>query len=105
MLFVKKKDRMMMCIDYGQLSKVTMKNKYPLPYINDLFDQLKGASLFSKIDLTFEYHQLNIRASYIPKTTFQTRYRHYEFLMMSFELTNAPFSIHRVDERGVLTIP
>jgi hypothetical protein len=90
-LFVQKKDgSQRMCVDYRSLNDVTVKNKYPLPRIEDLFDQMRGARVFSKIDLRSGYHQMKIRPSDIPKTTFSTRYGLYEFTIMSFGLTNAP---------------
>ena len=90
-LFVKKKDgSFRLCIDYMELNKITIKNKYPLPRIDDLFDQLKDVVYFSKIELRTGYHQLKIKPEDIPKTAFRTRYGHYELLVMSFGLTNAP---------------
>jgi hypothetical protein len=90
-LFVEKKyGTKRMCIDYRALNEVTIKNKYPLPRIEDLFDQLRGASVFSKIDLRSGYHQLRIWPSNIPKTTFITKYWLYEFTFMSFDLMNVP---------------
>ena len=81
-----------LCINYRELNKVTIKKKYPLPRIEDLFNQLAGSAVFSKIDLRTGYHQLKIKPEDVPKTAFRTRYGHYEFLVLSFGLTNAPAS-------------
>jgi hypothetical protein len=90
-LFVEKKDKeLCLCVDYRRLNVVTIKNKYPLPRIDILFDQLAGAQVFSKIDLRSGYHQIKICAEDIPKTAFTTRYGLFEYLVMSFELMNAP---------------
>ena len=100
-LFAKKKDKTLrLCIDYRQLNRVTIKNRYPLPRIDDLFDQLRGARVYSKIDLCTGYHQLMVRETDILKTAFRSRYGHFEFTVMPFGLTNAPVAfmdlMHRV---------
>jgi hypothetical protein len=90
-LFVKKKDQSLrLCVDYRLLNAITVKNKYPLPHIDILFDQLAGARVFSKADLRSGYHQIKIRPEDVPKTAFSTRYELYKYLVMSFGLTNAP---------------
>jgi hypothetical protein len=90
-LFVKKKDQSLrLCVDYRPLNAVTVKNKYPLSCIDILFDQLARAKVFSKVNLRSDYHQIKIRLEDVPKTAFSTRYGLYEYLVMSFELTNAP---------------
>nr|GEU75889.1 putative reverse transcriptase domain-containing protein [Tanacetum cinerariifolium] len=105
-LFVKKKDgSFRMCIDYRELNKLTVKNRYPLPRIDDLFDQLQGSSVYSKIDLRSGYHQLRVREEDIPKTAFRTRYKHYKFQVMSFGLTNAPAVFMDLMNRGIHVDP
>ena len=100
-LFGKKKDQTLrLCIDYRQLNRVTVKNRYPLSRIDDLFDQLRGAPVYSKIDLRTGYHHLRVRETDIPKTAFRTCYGHIEFTVMPFGLTNGPATfmdlMHRV---------
>ena len=99
-LFSKKDKTLRLCIDYQQLNRATIKIRYPLPRIDDLFDQLRGARVYSKLDFCIGYHQLRVREANIPKTAFRKRYGHFDFTMMPFGLTNAPAAfmdlMHRV---------
>ena len=100
-LIAKKKGKTLrLCIDYRQLNKVTIKNRYPLPRIDDLFDPLRGVRVYSKIDLRTGYHQLRVRDTDMPKTAFRTSYGHFEFRVMPFRLMNAPAAfmdlMHRI---------
>ena len=105
-LFVKKKDGTdRMVVDYRPFNLVTIKNKYPLPRINDPYDQLAGSSVFSKMDLRLGYHQIKIRNGDIPKTAFVTRYGQYEYTVMSFGLTNASSYILSLDELDLHGVP
>ena len=97
MLFQKKKDgTLRLCIDYRGLNQVTVKNKYPIPRIDELLDRLHGSNIFTKIDLRSRYYQITVKESHIPKITFRTRYGYYEFIVMSFALANAPTTFNRL---------
>jgi hypothetical protein len=91
-----------MCVDYRSLNDVTIKNKYSLPHIDDLFEQMRGARVFSKIDPRSGYHQMKVRPSDIPKTAFSTRYGLYEFTVMSCQCTSL---LHEFDEQGIHGVP
>ena len=95
----KKYGSLRLCIDYKKLNRVTIHNQYPLPRIDELFDQLQGSRVYFKIDLRLGYHQLRVHKSDVPKTVFRTRYGHYDFLVMPFGLTNAPASFMNLMNR------
>nr|GFC55406.1 putative reverse transcriptase domain-containing protein [Tanacetum cinerariifolium] len=104
-LFVKRKDgSFRMCIDFQELNKLTVRNRYPLPRIDDLFDQLQGSSVYYKIDLRSGYHQLRVQKEDIPKTAFRTRYGHYEFQDYAIWFDERTGRIHGPYESGVQTI-
>ena len=104
-LFAKKKDKTLrLCIDYRQLNRVTIKNRYPLPRIDDLFDQFRRVWMYSKIDLYTGYHQLRVREAEIPKTMFRTWYKHFEFNSDAFRIDECANSIHGSHAKGILTL-
>nr|GEZ93366.1 putative reverse transcriptase domain-containing protein [Tanacetum cinerariifolium] len=98
----KKDESFRMCIDYLEINKLTVRNRYPLPRIDDLFNQLQGSSVYSKIDLRSGYHQLRVREEDIPKTAFRTRYGHYKFQVMPFGRERKPKNIKEEDVGGIL---
>ncbi|GKF42147.1 reverse transcriptase domain-containing protein, partial [Tanacetum coccineum] len=102
---LRKSSSFRMCVDYRELNKLIVKNRYPLPRIDDLFDQLQGSQFFSKIDLRYRYHQLRVHEDDIPKAAFRTRYGHFEFIVMPFGLTNAPATPSKIEAVKNLKAP